>query len=85
MEPCFLTVVIPVFNDSYILEKNIPILIDYLKSNAISYEIIIVDDGSKERITTEQIASKPFVHNDLCKTQIGQLLRPTRCCGRFKR
>ncbi len=46
----FVTIVLPCYNEEAILQKNILEIIDYLKSKNEKYcwEIIIVDDGSKD-------------------------------------
>lgn len=58
MQNFLLSIIIPSFNDANIIEKNIPQLIDYMKLKDISYEIIVVDDGSKNSLYTEEIALK---------------------------
>lgn len=44
-----LTVIIPVYNEEEILEASCQKLSHYLNSNGISYEIIVVDNGSTDR------------------------------------
>jgi len=45
-----ISVILPAYNEESIIEKNVNILVDYLKSIADKYdwEIVIVDDGSND-------------------------------------
>jgi Glycosyltransferases involved in cell wall biogenesis len=47
----FITILLPCYNEEVILQQNINVVIDYLKSknHKYSWEIIIVDDGSKDK------------------------------------
>ena len=51
----FLTFVVPVYNEEPVLDKSLPILRDYLdqlvegRGRGESWEMILVDDGSKDR------------------------------------
>jgi len=49
--PTFISVLLPCYNEEAILEKNLNTVIDYLKtkSNKYRWEIVIVNDGSKDR------------------------------------
>lgn len=53
-----LSLVLPTYNGSSILRQHVPGLIEYLNSIAIDYEVIIVDDGSKDRDETYKIAQE---------------------------
>jgi len=62
----FVTVVTPCYNEEAILEANINLLIKYLqsKSNKYDWEILIVNDGSKDNsaaIANELAKQNPFV------------------------
>ena len=46
---CYLSVVIPAYNESRRLGKTLDILSRYLAAQSFKYEIIIVDDGSMDR------------------------------------
>jgi len=50
------SIIIPVYNEEKILEKNIRILIKYLKKLRLKFEIIIADNGSTDN--TSSIAKK---------------------------
>jgi glycosyltransferase involved in cell wall biosynthesis len=47
----FITILLPCYNEEVILQSNISLIIDYLRSKNQKYkwEIIIVDDGSKDK------------------------------------
>ncbi len=51
-----LSIIIPVFNNSSVLESNLPLLINELSIKKYDFEIIIVDDGSKNQLRTQKIA-----------------------------
>lgn len=48
MECCKVSFIIPVYNSSGIFSKNIGYLIENLRNLNIPYEIIVIDDGSKD-------------------------------------
>ncbi|MFN0205849.1 MAG: glycosyltransferase [Planctomycetota bacterium] len=56
-----LSVVIPVHNSAQFLESRIRALSDYLQSSGITYEIIAVDDGSRD--SSPEILSKLQLSN----------------------
>ncbi len=43
-----LSVVIPAYNEEQRLRRHVPGIVDYLKSRNLRFEIIVVDDGSKD-------------------------------------
>jgi len=43
-----LSLILPVYNGSSLLQQHIPGVIDYLDQLSFEYEIIVVDDGSKD-------------------------------------
>ena len=51
-----LSIIIPCYNESKDIKKNVEIVKDYLKENSIDYELILVNDGSKDT-TKEEIES----------------------------
>lgn len=53
----FLSVIIGSYNSADALNKNIDVLLDFLKVKSYSYEIIIVDDGSDDNGATQKIAA----------------------------
>lgn len=55
----FLSVIIPVYENSEVLKKNLPYLENYLSKKEFEYEIIISDDGSSNGKEVENI-SKEF-------------------------
>ncbi|MGC4045940.1 MAG: glycosyltransferase family 2 protein [Armatimonas sp.] len=55
-----LSIVIPAYNEEKRLPGNLPIIKEFLDGMAVTYEIIVVDDGSKDR-TSELIAAVPYV------------------------
>jgi dolichyl-phosphate beta-glucosyltransferase len=43
-----LSIVIPCYNESTRLPRSLPIIQDYLQNSGLTYEILVVDDGSKD-------------------------------------
>lgn len=56
MTNCYLSLVIPVFNEENCIEKTLKRTIDYLSSKNFIYEIIVADDGSTDK--TEEIVER---------------------------
>ncbi len=54
----FLSVVLPSYEGAEHLRKNVPLLVAYLEKLGISHEIIVVDDGSKDRKGTLDATSE---------------------------
>ena len=54
----YLSLIIPSYNSAAALEKNIPFLLDYLCTKRFLYEVIIVDDGSKDNGRTKAVAAQ---------------------------
>jgi len=52
----FLSIIIPVYNNSDVLKINLPYLKKYLSTKEFEYEILIVDDGSKDSGNVEKIS-----------------------------
>ncbi|MDD7805396.1 MAG: glycosyltransferase family 2 protein [Endozoicomonas sp. (ex Botrylloides leachii)] len=59
----FLSCVVPVFNESKVIASFIPALIEQLEAVTEKFEIIIVDDGSKDHTVTlvKPLCSNPCV------------------------
>ena len=55
-----LSIIIPCYNESKDIKANVNKVKDYLKENNIDYELILVNDGSKDT-TKEEIESIPDV------------------------
>lgn len=55
-----LSIIIPCYNESKDIAKNVDIVKNYLKENKIDYELIVVNDGSKDN-TKEVIESIPDI------------------------
>lgn len=49
----YLSVIIPCYKGYDLLRENLPVLQEYLKKQSYSYEIIIVDDGSRDESLKE--------------------------------
>ncbi|MBW7458150.1 glycosyltransferase, partial [Paenibacillus sepulcri] len=49
-----LSVIVPVYNEAAHIARSLRIIADTLKSIAASFELIVVDDGSRDR-TWEQL------------------------------
>ena len=58
MKPVYLSVVIPSYKGSETLKNNVPGLIAYFNAKNLSFEIIIVDDGSGDDGKTKAIATE---------------------------
>ncbi len=55
-ETSLISIVLPVFNESGILDKSISEILKHVKATGLSYEIIIIDDGSTDK-TWETVSS----------------------------
>ncbi len=60
-----ISVIIPVYNEELLIAKNVKRIKKFLESQNYNYEIIIIDDGSKDR--TFQIIEENFRENDRIK------------------
>lgn len=47
--PCFLSIVIPAYNEEERLKKSLPPLKEFLRQQRFSWELILVDDGSSDK------------------------------------
>jgi dolichyl-phosphate beta-glucosyltransferase len=54
----YLSVVVPSYRSAGILERNLPVLLDYLNQQEYSWEVIVVDDGSNDQGATEAVCKK---------------------------
>jgi dolichyl-phosphate beta-glucosyltransferase len=54
----YLSIIVPSYKGAAILEKNLPVLLNYLKLQHYASEVVIVDDGSKDGGQTRAIAEK---------------------------
>lgn len=50
--------VIPSYNGSQILENNLPVLFNILSKHTITYEVIVVNDGTNDGDLTKNVAQK---------------------------
>ncbi|MFQ5962695.1 MAG: dolichyl-phosphate beta-glucosyltransferase [Candidatus Scalinduaceae bacterium] len=62
-ETIYLSIVIPAFNEEERINKTISKIESYLKTQNYSYEIIVVDDGSKDNTATIIRDSADYNHN----------------------
>lgn len=46
----YLSVIIPCYNASELLQQNLPVLTEYLRQQSYNYEIILVDDGGNNEL-----------------------------------
>ena len=53
-ETPYFSVIIPSFRSAAVLEKNLPLFIDHLKTLDKSFELIVVDDGSADNESTKK-------------------------------
>ena len=49
-----ISVIVPLYNEEVVLNKNCQIILDFLKKKYSSFELVLVNDGSKDK--TEEIA-----------------------------
>jgi len=70
----FISFIVPAYNEGKSLEAFIPALHDYLKTLTQHFEIIVVDDGSKD--------NSAFVVRQLSETHQAKLLRFSRNFGK---
>lgn len=54
----YLSIIIGSYNSASALNKNLDVLMAFLKTKSYRYEVIIVDDGSKDNLRTLQIAKE---------------------------
>jgi dolichyl-phosphate beta-glucosyltransferase len=61
----YLSVIIPCYNASELLQQNLPILNEFLQQRSYNYEIILVDDGGNNKIpdSFESHPSIRFLHS----------------------
>ena len=59
---CFLSVVIPAFNEEVRLNKSLPILREFLRQSNFFWEVVLVDDGSSDG--TSQALQNIFTDNE---------------------
>ena len=63
----YVSIVIPSFNSAAILEKNLPLLLDHLSREKYTFEVIVVDDGSRDRADAAAVSKKcnvSFLQNE---------------------
>ncbi len=56
----YLSVVIPAYNEENRLPKTLGAVIDYLRNQDYSWEVVVVDDGSKDK--TAEVVKEAVVH-----------------------
>lgn len=49
MKDIYLSIVIPTYNEEQRIKRTLSLIINYLNKKAFSWEIIVVDDGSRDR------------------------------------
>jgi hypothetical protein len=59
-----LSLILPVYKSKQYLEKNLPIIYDYLKCLSLHFEIIVAEDGSSD-VFTEKIISFIKRHKEI--------------------
>lgn len=53
-QDCRLSVVIPAYNEEERLAKSLPVILDYLRKQDFTWEVVVVDDGSADK--TSEVA-----------------------------
>ena len=59
---CFLSVIIPAFNEAVRLKKVLPVLREFLRQSDFTWEVVLADDGSGDG--TSQIPQNIFTENE---------------------
>ena len=59
---CFLSVIIPAFNEAARLKKTLPVLREFLRQSDFTWEVVLADDGSEDN--TSKIPQKIFTENE---------------------
>lgn len=54
----YLSIIIPSYKSAEPLDKNLPVLLDFLYQKDFTWEVVIVDDGSNDNGSTKTIAQK---------------------------
>ena len=52
----WLSVILPAYNEEVRLAQSLPVILDYLKRQSYTWEIVVVDDGSHDR--TSEVATR---------------------------
>lgn len=48
-EPCHLSVIVPAYNEEQRLSRSLPVILEYLRRQTYTWEVVLVDDGSHDR------------------------------------
>ena len=56
------SIIIPVYNGAFLLNKHVPPFLDHLRARKLIFEVIIVDDGSSDRAATANFARTHSLH-----------------------
>jgi glycosyltransferase involved in cell wall biosynthesis len=67
-----ISVIIPAYNEALRIESTLNVVSNYLKKTGLSYEILVVDDGSKDD-TIQKVLNNPEVRLLQNKTNKGVL------------
>jgi len=59
-EPCELSIIVPAYNEEARLGKSLPVILEYLRQQPYTWELLVVNDGSRDR--TEQVARECCGH-----------------------
>jgi glycosyltransferase involved in cell wall biosynthesis len=66
--PVSLSIVVPAYNEAVRLGESLPVILDYLKKNNPTAELIVVDDGSSD--DTAEVAKHAFMEAPEISTQV---------------
>ncbi len=67
----YLSVIIPCYNASELLQQNLPVLTEYLQGQPYNYEIILVDDGGNNEIPSS-LQNNSFIYSLRSKMNMGK-------------
>ena len=71
---CFLSVIIPAFNEAARLKETLPVLREFLRQSDFTWEVVLADDGSEDG--TSHVLQNIFTENEF------QIVRHEINCGK---
>lgn len=66
MTNCYLSIIIPAYNEEKKIEKDLALVYDYLEKQPYTYEVLVVDDGSRDKTSEIVMSLKAGYRNLSC-------------------